>query len=187
MAASLARSLAHGLEEGSQRCTCHVIAKASPATITGAPRCLRRSGAHPRASSNIWSSFMNSPLRRSRTASAHRGMRCRALGGSGDNSSPDSGGEAGTQRGRVARSYLVAAGRVALANHRISCFTMISIRIASIPGSFASMVVFRRLWDLCKRRSLTVVADVHTHPGDSQQSRSDQAHPMVTRVGHIRI
>jgi hypothetical protein len=32
-----------------------------------------------------------------------------------------------------------------------------------------------------------VVADVHTHPGSSQQSQSDQAHPMVTRGGHLAL
>jgi proteasome lid subunit RPN8/RPN11 len=46
---------------------------------------------------------------------------------------------------------------------------------------------FGALWDLCKRRNLTVVADVHTHPGSSQQSESDRAHPMVTRAGHLAL
>jgi proteasome lid subunit RPN8/RPN11 len=46
---------------------------------------------------------------------------------------------------------------------------------------------FGRLWDLCKRRSLIVVADVHTHPGSSQQSESDRAHPMITRAGHLAL
>jgi hypothetical protein len=28
---------------------------------------------------------------------------------------------------------------------------------------------------------------VHTHPGSSQQSESDRAHPMVTRAGHLAL
>jgi proteasome lid subunit RPN8/RPN11 len=46
---------------------------------------------------------------------------------------------------------------------------------------------FGRLWEICRRRDLAVVADVHTHPGSSQQSPSDQAHPMITRAGHIAL
>lgn len=43
------------------------------------------------------------------------------------------------------------------------------------------------LWALCKKRNLTVVADVHTHPGGSGQSASDRAHPMISRAGHIAL
>lgn len=46
---------------------------------------------------------------------------------------------------------------------------------------------FTELWDVCKRRGLTVVADVHTHPGSSKQSESDRAHPMITCAGHIAL
>lgn len=46
---------------------------------------------------------------------------------------------------------------------------------------------FGALWDLCKRRDLTVVADVHVHPGSAGQSQSDQAHPMITRSGHLAL
>jgi proteasome lid subunit RPN8/RPN11 len=46
---------------------------------------------------------------------------------------------------------------------------------------------FGKLWDLCRQRNLTVVADVHTHPGCSGQSDSDRAHPMISRAGHIAL
>jgi hypothetical protein len=46
---------------------------------------------------------------------------------------------------------------------------------------------FGALWDRCKVRGLTVVADVHVHPGGAQQSDSDQAHPMISRAGHIAL
>jgi hypothetical protein len=46
---------------------------------------------------------------------------------------------------------------------------------------------FGFLWEICQQRSLTVVADVHTHPGASDQSDSDRNHPMISRVGHIAL
>jgi hypothetical protein len=46
---------------------------------------------------------------------------------------------------------------------------------------------FAALWDVCKERGLVVVADVHTHPGGSQQSPSDQHHPMIARAGHLAL
>jgi hypothetical protein len=44
---------------------------------------------------------------------------------------------------------------------------------------------FGRLWDICKAKKMTVVADVHTHPAGSGQSPSDQAHPIISRAGHV--
>ncbi|HEY1929860.1 MAG TPA: hypothetical protein VGG92_20510 [Caulobacteraceae bacterium] len=46
---------------------------------------------------------------------------------------------------------------------------------------------FSDLWGICERRGLEVVADVHTHPGGSWQSASDQAHPMIARDGHLAL
>jgi proteasome lid subunit RPN8/RPN11 len=46
---------------------------------------------------------------------------------------------------------------------------------------------FGGLWDLCKRRDLAVVADVHTHPGLAEQSDSDRAHPMISTAGHLAL
>lgn len=46
---------------------------------------------------------------------------------------------------------------------------------------------FGKLWDICKRRNLSVVADVHVHPGGSGQSDSDRAHPMISRAGHVAL
>jgi proteasome lid subunit RPN8/RPN11 len=44
---------------------------------------------------------------------------------------------------------------------------------------------FSRLWAICRERGLTVVADVHTHPGGAGQSWSDKRNPMVARAGHV--
>jgi hypothetical protein len=46
---------------------------------------------------------------------------------------------------------------------------------------------FGKLWSICRARGLTVVADVHVHPGGSGQSASDKAHPMVTQAGHLAL
>jgi hypothetical protein len=46
---------------------------------------------------------------------------------------------------------------------------------------------FARLWTICREKKLTVVADVHTHPGTAIQSPSDKANPMVARAGHVAI
>lgn len=53
----------------------------------------------------------------------------------------------------------------------------------SIPGS-----AFGRLWDLCAERGMTVVGDVHTHPGKGvAQSDIDAANPMVAARGHVAV
>ena len=44
-----------------------------------------------------------------------------------------------------------------------------------------------KLWALCKEEGLTVVADVHVHPGGSGQSPSDKAHPMIAVDGHVAL
>ena len=46
---------------------------------------------------------------------------------------------------------------------------------------------FGELWDTCDRRGLSVVADVHVHPGGVGQSSSDQEHPMISTAGHLAL
>jgi proteasome lid subunit RPN8/RPN11 len=61
------------------------------------------------------------------------------------------------------------------------------------PDAYASGVcvlygdAFAKLWTLCRERELSVVADVHTHPGAGFQSYADRTNPMVARKGHIAI
>jgi proteasome lid subunit RPN8/RPN11 len=61
------------------------------------------------------------------------------------------------------------------------------------PNAYASGVcilhgdAFAKLWSHCRETGVTVVADVHTHPGAGFQSDSDRANPMVARRGHIAI
>jgi proteasome lid subunit RPN8/RPN11 len=46
---------------------------------------------------------------------------------------------------------------------------------------------FTRLYELCGRFQLEIVADIHTHPFDPQQSPSDRDNPMVAIPGHIAL
>ena len=46
---------------------------------------------------------------------------------------------------------------------------------------------YGRLWELCSRDALSVVADAHTHPHGPGQSHSDRAHPMIAIPGHIAL
>jgi proteasome lid subunit RPN8/RPN11 len=46
---------------------------------------------------------------------------------------------------------------------------------------------FAALWSTCRARGLTVVGDVHTHPGGAFQSEADRTNPMVAREGHVAI
>lgn len=61
------------------------------------------------------------------------------------------------------------------------------------PRAYASGVcvlhgdAFSRLWAICRKKNLTVVADAHTHPGSAFQSDSDRRNPMVAREGHIAV
>ncbi|HMJ01171.1 MAG TPA: hypothetical protein VK488_15170 [Gaiellaceae bacterium] len=47
---------------------------------------------------------------------------------------------------------------------------------------------YGKLWALCRRERLTVVADVHTHPGRwVDQSPTDSANPMIAEAGHVAL
>lgn len=46
---------------------------------------------------------------------------------------------------------------------------------------------YGKLWDLCRATGLTVVADVHTHPGLARQSFIDKRNPMIAQKGHVAI
>lgn len=55
-------------------------------------------------------------------------------------------------------------------------------RIVRFDGRY-----FGDLWAICQSRGLSVVADIHVHPGSSAQSGSDRAHPMISRPGHLAV
>lgn len=47
---------------------------------------------------------------------------------------------------------------------------------------------FSKLWALCTKRKLQVLADIHTHPGrDVGQSSIDQENAMVPVTGHVAM
>jgi proteasome lid subunit RPN8/RPN11 len=47
---------------------------------------------------------------------------------------------------------------------------------------------YGKLWALCRSERLTVVADVHTHPGRCVgQSPTDRSNPMIATAGHLAL
>lgn len=47
---------------------------------------------------------------------------------------------------------------------------------------------FSALWELCSKRGLEVLVDVHTHPtADVRQSDVDKEYPMLPVMGHIAL
>ncbi len=61
------------------------------------------------------------------------------------------------------------------------------------PTCFARGIVefdggkFGLVWQQCRHLRMTVVADVHVHPGGYRQSSSDRSNPMIAEVGHLAI
>ena len=61
------------------------------------------------------------------------------------------------------------------------------------PNCFRNGIVefdgrkFGRVWERCRDEQLTVVADVHVHPGLYRQSSTDKYNPMIAEVGHLAI
>lgn len=51
-----------------------------------------------------------------------------------------------------------------------------------------TFTAFEGLWSLCRELKMTVVADVHTHPGAwVAQSSTDADNPMISSIGHVAV
>ncbi|MBD2156760.1 hypothetical protein [Leptolyngbya sp. FACHB-16] len=46
---------------------------------------------------------------------------------------------------------------------------------------------FGKLWDLCRNKELSVVADIHVHGMSARQSLADRENPMIARKGHLAL
>jgi hypothetical protein len=46
---------------------------------------------------------------------------------------------------------------------------------------------FGLVWKECRELKMTVVADVHVHPGRYGQSKTDRDNPMIPEVGHLAV
>jgi hypothetical protein len=61
------------------------------------------------------------------------------------------------------------------------------------PTCFANGIVefdgrkFGTVWQRCRDLKMTVVADVHVHPGRYGQSYSDRHNPMIAEAGHLAL
>ena len=61
------------------------------------------------------------------------------------------------------------------------------------PASLATGIVtlsganLGRLWAFCNKKNIEIVADIHTHPKEAFQSRSDRDNPIVAMAGHLAL
>lgn len=61
------------------------------------------------------------------------------------------------------------------------------------PGAYRTGVVilyaesFGPLWEICRAKSLSVVADIHVHPRQAWQSEADRRNPMIAQTGHLAL
>jgi len=44
-----------------------------------------------------------------------------------------------------------------------------------------------KVWELCRKSNMDVVADVHVHPGGCDQSSSDRHNPIIAETGHLAL
>ena len=168
-------------------CTYLATVKALLDTITGEPRCRQKSGVRLTGSSNTWKLFMNFSIAKTirRLLAPRHELSCSwflwrrlliRLRERGCGESRESGafllGDHNGQRTRIVDFVLYDD----LDPH------CLDTGIVRFDGRY-----FGKLWDICKKRNLTVVADVHVHPGGSQQSESDRTHPMISCKGHLAL
>ncbi len=97
--------------------------------------------------------------------------------------------ERGRDETRESGAFLLGYVEPAGAARIVTSFCMtISIRKSRHRHRPLRWQVFRASSGrICRERKLTVVGDVHVHPGDSGQSRSDRAYPMVSQAGHLAL
>jgi proteasome lid subunit RPN8/RPN11 len=61
------------------------------------------------------------------------------------------------------------------------------------PAAYSSGIVvlhadsFSLLWDFCRTKGLSVIADVHVHQEGAWQSEADRLNPMIARSGHFGL
>ena len=170
-----------------RHCTFLVIVQASPDTTTGAMKCHPKSGVRRTGSFNIWRSSMNFSIagticrllvpRHRLSCSWFLWRRlCRKLRERGQNRSRESGafllGHRRSERARIVDFVLY--------DDLDPC--CLDSGIVRFDGRY-----FGDLWAICKTRGLTVIADVHVHPGGAGQSTSDRMHPMISCNGHTAL
>ena len=46
---------------------------------------------------------------------------------------------------------------------------------------------YAKLWETCREKGMSVVADIHVHPGAAFLSGADRDNPMIREVGHCAL
>ena len=156
-----------------------VTVKALLGMKIGEPRCRQKSGVQQKALFNTWRSSMNFSIAETirRLLAPRHELSCSwflwrrllvCLRERGHGKSRESGAFLlGHHNGRCAR----ITDFVLYDDLDPHC---LDTGIVRFDGRY-----FGVLWAICKERGLSVVADIHVHPGGSQQSESDRTYPMI--------
>lgn len=94
------------------------------------------------------------------------------------------------QGGGVRESGAFLLGHKVEAMRTVTAFLAYEqLQADALQGDYVSLnaASFAKLWELCGKKGLNVVADVHTHRFGAGQSRSDRENPMIALRGHIAI
>ena len=94
------------------------------------------------------------------------------------------------QGGGVRESGAFLLGHKAEATRTVTAFLPYEqLQADALQGDYVSLnaASFAKLWELCGRKELSVVADVHTHRFGAGQSRSDRENPMIALRGHVAL
>jgi hypothetical protein len=94
------------------------------------------------------------------------------------------------QGGGVRESGAFLLGHKAEATRTVTSFLPYEqLQADALQGDYVSLnaASFAKLWELCGKKGLSVVADVHTHRFGAGQSRSDRENPMIALRGHVAL
>ncbi|OOW83423.1 hypothetical protein Xvtw_16525 [Xanthomonas campestris pv. vitiswoodrowii] len=94
------------------------------------------------------------------------------------------------QGGGVRESGAFLLGHKSEAMRTVTAFLPYEqLQVDALQGDYVSLnaASFAKLWELCGKKGLSVVADVHTHRFGAGQSRSDRENPMIALRGHVAL
>ncbi|WP_115559842.1 hypothetical protein [Xanthomonas arboricola] len=94
------------------------------------------------------------------------------------------------QGGGVRESGAFLLGKKTEALRTVTAFLPYEqLQVDALHNDYVSLnaASFAKLWELCGRKGLSVVADVHTHRFGAGQSRSDRENPMIALRGHVAL
>ena len=94
------------------------------------------------------------------------------------------------QGGGVRESGAFLLGHKAEVTRKVTAFLPYEqLQADALQDDYVSLnaASFAKLWELCGKEGLSVVADIHTHRFGAGQSRSDRENPMIALRGHVAL